>query len=110
MFSTSADILNLILAVCVATLTFFLSLSLYYFISSAQKIHRLISRLEEGVVKAEEVVNLIREKLKSGSAYLVVLAELAKKALDLAKNKEWNKGFGEEADISIKTKKKTKKK
>jgi hypothetical protein len=89
MLSTSSDILNLVLALCVAILTFFLSLSLYYFISSAQKIHRLIRQVEAGVSKADEVVTIVREKLKNGSAYLMVLAEVAKQAVEFAKKKDW---------------------
>jgi low affinity Fe/Cu permease len=89
MLSTSADILNLVLALSVAVLTFFLSLALYYFISSAQRIHRVIKQVEGGVTKAEEVITLVREKIKNGSAYLMVLAEVAKQAVEFAKKKDW---------------------
>ncbi len=91
MFSTSADVLNLVLALAIAILTFFLSLSLYYFISSAQRIHKLIKQVELGVSKAEEVISLVREKVKSSSAYMVVLAEVAKQAMAFARNKDWSR-------------------
>lgn len=87
MFASSIDILNLILAICIVALTFFLCWSLYYFISSAQKIHSLIKRVESGVAKAEEVVSIVQEKLKSGSAYLMVLTEIAKQAMEFAKKR-----------------------
>lgn len=91
MLSTSADILNLILAACALILTFFLALAIYYFIFSVQKIHRLIKRIEGGVTKAEEVVSLVRDKVKSGSAYLMIMAEIVKQALEFTKNKDWGK-------------------
>lgn len=90
MFASSVDVLNLILAICIVALTFFLCWSLYYFISSAQKIHSLIKRVESGVSKAEEVVTIIQEKLKSGSAYLMVLTEIAKQAMEFAKKRAKN--------------------
>lgn len=91
MFTSSADILNLILAICIFVLTFFLCWSLYYFISSAQKIHSLLKRVESGVSKAEEIISVVNTKLKSGSAYLMVLTEIAKQALEFAKNKARNR-------------------
>lgn len=90
MFSTSADILNLILSVCITTLTILLSISIYYFISGFQKIHRVIKKVDTGVTKAEEVISLVKEKLKSGSAYLMVIAEIAKQAMDFAKKNNWS--------------------
>lgn len=82
MFSTSRDILNLVLSVCVVAFTFFLCWFLYYFIASVRNIHRLIARIETGVTKVEEVVALVKEKLKNSSAYLMILGEIAKKAME----------------------------
>ena len=91
MFTSSVDILNLILAICVLLLTFFLCWSLYYFIASAQKIHSLLKRVESGVSKAEEIISVVNTKLKSGSAYLMILTEIAKQALEFVKNKAKDK-------------------
>jgi cell shape-determining protein MreC len=87
MFSSSLDILHLVLTICSLALTFFLCWSLYYFISSAQKVHKLIKRVESGVTKVEEVISLVNEKVKSGSAYLMVLTEIAKQAMEYAKKR-----------------------
>lgn len=87
MFTSSIDILNLILAICVLLLTFFLCWSLYYFIASAQKIHSLLKRVESGVSKAEEIISVVNAKLKSGSAYLMILTEVAKQAMEFVKSK-----------------------
>lgn len=82
MFSTSGDILNLVLSVSVIVLTSFLCVALFYLISSVSKAHRVIKKIEGGVVKAEEVISLIREKIKNGGAYLMLLGEIAKKAME----------------------------
>ncbi|MFA5000551.1 MAG: hypothetical protein WC545_04320 [Patescibacteria group bacterium] len=91
MFTTSRDILNLVLSVSIAIFAFFLCWSLYYFIASVRNIHRVIKRIEEGVAKAEEVVFLIKEKVKSNAIYLTVLGEVAKRAMDFMKEKREKK-------------------
>jgi len=88
MFSTSADILNLVLAVCLVILTFFLCWAIYYFAASARKVHRVIKRVETGITKVEEVVNLAKEKLKNSSAYFMILGEIAKKAMEFVQEKK----------------------
>ncbi len=101
MFSTSIDILNLVLAVCVAALTFFLCWAIYYFVVSVQRINRITKRIENGVAKAEEVVSIAKDKLKNSSAYFMILGEIAKKALEFVQEKRM---AGKES--SKKTKKK----
>jgi hypothetical protein len=91
MFSTSSDILNLVLAVCVAVLTFFLCLAIYYFVASAQKIHKLVKRVESGVSKAEEVIDIARDKLRNSGAYFMILGEIAKKAMEFVQEKQANR-------------------
>lgn len=88
MFSTSADILNLVLAVCIIALTVFLCISLFYLISSIRKTHRVIKMVEGGVSKAEAVINIVNDKIKSGGAYLMILGEVAKRAMDYFSEKK----------------------
>jgi len=87
MFSTSIDILNVVLAVCIAALTFFLCLAIYYFIISIQRINRITKRIEQGVTRAEEVIILAKDKLKNSSAYFMILGEIAKKAMEFVQDK-----------------------
>ena len=88
MFNTSIDILNLVLAVCIFFLTFFLCWAIYYFISAAQYFNRIIKKVENGVDKVEEVVEMAREKLKNSSAYFMILGEIAKKAMEFVQTKK----------------------
>lgn len=91
MFSTSIDILNLVLAVCIICLSFFLCWAIYYFVVSAQMIHRLIKRVEFGVAKVEDVIETAQDKLRNSSAYFMILAEIAKKAMEFVKEKRAEK-------------------
>ena len=91
MFSTSIDILNLVLAISIAALSFFLCWAIYYFVVSAQMVHRLIKRIELGVTKVEGVIETAQDKLKNSSAYFMILAEIAKKAMEFVKEKREEK-------------------
>ena len=91
MFATSHDILNLVLSVCAAILTFFLCWALYYFIDSIYKIHRLIKRVENSVGRAEEIIEMVKDKIKNSSAYLMILGEIAKKAMEFVRGRRGKK-------------------
>lgn len=91
MLNTSGDILNLVLALAIAVLTIFIVIAIYYFIASIRKVHNVINKIEDGVVKAEEVVSLVKNKINSSSSHLMVVAEFAKQAIKLASDQEWFK-------------------
>jgi hypothetical protein len=91
MFSTSIDILNLVLALSIAVLSFFLCWAIYYFVVSAQMVHRLIKRIEQGVTKVEGVIETAQDKLRNSSAYFMILSEIAKKAMEFVKEKKETK-------------------
>lgn len=91
MFSTSNDILNMVLSICLISLTFFLCWAIFYFVASIQKIHKLIKRVEIGVLKAEEIIEIAKDKLKNSSAYFMILGEIAKKAMEFVQEKREKK-------------------
>jgi len=97
MFSTSNDVLNLVLAICIIFLTFFLCWAIYYFIASIQKIHRVVKKVETGVAKIDEIIEIAREKLKNSSAYFMILGEIAKKAMEFVQEKRAQKKTGKTA-------------
>ncbi|OIO05651.1 hypothetical protein AUJ26_02620 [Candidatus Falkowbacteria bacterium CG1_02_37_21] len=94
MFNTSGDILDITLAVCVVVLTVFICLGLYYLVSGIHKIHKVIKRVDDGVSKAEEIIEIAREKLKNSSAYFMILGEIAKKAMEFVQEKREKKNPG----------------
>lgn len=87
MFSSSNDILNLVLSICLVALTFFLCWAIYYFVASVQRIHNIIKRVESGLTKAEEIMDIARDKLKNSTAYFMILGEIAKKAMEFVNEK-----------------------
>jgi hypothetical protein len=88
MFTTSADILNIVLAVSIATLTVFLCIAIYYFIASAHLIYSIAKKVELGVTKVEATLDLVRNKLKNSTAYFMILGEVAKQAMKFVKDKQ----------------------
>jgi len=82
MFSTSGDVLNLVLAVCILLLTVFLCVALYYLISSMKKTHRVIKVIESTLSKAEDVINLTKDRIKNSGTYFMLFGELVKKLMD----------------------------
>ncbi len=54
-------------------------------------IHRLVKRIELGVTKVEGVIETAQDKLKNSSAYFMILAEIAKKAMEFVKEKKEEK-------------------
>lgn len=91
MFSTSTDILNLVLAICAIALTFFLCWAIYYLVAGVHRIHKIIGRLEGGVAKAEEMLEIAKEKLKNSATYFMILGEIAKKAMEFVQEKQAQK-------------------
>ncbi len=87
MILTSSDILNVVLAVCITVLTFFLCLAIYYFLASVQRINKITKKIEGGVTKAEELVTMAKDKLKNSPAYFMIFTELAKKAMEFIQEK-----------------------
>lgn len=87
MFSSSNDILNLVLSICLISLTFFLCWAIYYFIASVQRIYNLIKRVERGVCKAEEILDIVNDKIKNSAAFFMVLGELFKKFVNFTGEK-----------------------
>jgi len=94
MFATSIDVLNLVLAVCIAFLSFFLCWAIYYFVVSAQMVHRLVKRIELGVTKVEGVIETAQDKLRNSSAYFMILGEIAKKAMEFVQEKRAERKAG----------------
>lgn len=103
MFETSGDILNLVIAICVLAFTFFLVWTIYYFLSSLKKIHKIVEEIEKGVKSAVDGVEVIKSKVKKSSSYVYLVGEAAKSIVDLIKR---DKGEVNEKNKSDKRNKK----
>jgi hypothetical protein len=91
MLENSKDVLNIISAVSIAALVFFLCWALYYVIASARRTFKLVKRIEESVEKAESLIELIKSKVASSATYLSLLSNLVKKGMDFAEKRNERK-------------------
>jgi len=87
MLENSKDVLNIVSAISIAALAFFLCWALYYIIASVRSTFKLVKRIEQGVEKAESLIDLIRDKVSSSATYLNLLSNLVKKGMDFAEKR-----------------------
>jgi uncharacterized protein YoxC len=107
MFETSGDILNLVIAISVLLFTVFLVWTIYYVLASLKKVYKIVNELDKGVKKALETIDTIKEKVNKSTSYLYVAGEVAKKVVNLMKDKVTNFHDEDEDEEEI-TKKKSK--
>lgn len=88
MFSTSADILNFVLATSIVTLTVFLCVALFYIISSFRKTQKIIRAAENIITKTDDLLSLVKDKVKNSGTYIMLLGEVLKKGLDIFSSKK----------------------
>lgn len=98
MFETSGDILNLVLAISIAALAFFLCLGLYYVITVFRKGLNLVKKGEDIIGKIEMVLDLVKNKVSSSASYIFTLGELVKKVSSLIRDKRKDRYEDEEED------------
>jgi len=91
MFSTSGDILNIVLTVCAIALTFFLCWGIYYLVVATHKFYKIVKRAEKGVAKAEEILDTVQDKVKNSAPYMMILGEVAKQAMSFMKDRQTKK-------------------
>lgn len=82
MFETSLDVLYLSLAACVIVLTFFLCWALYYLIRLGKNAVYTVEKFTVVLKKADEVLDIVKEKLHSSGTYLAVAANAVKSVVE----------------------------
>lgn len=88
MFESSRDILNLVAAISIAALAFFLCWALYYIISTVRHSFKVVKKVEQGVDKAESLIDLVKEKIFSSASYLMIISNLVKKGVEIFENRK----------------------
>lgn len=91
MLENSKDVLNIVSAISIAILVFFLCWALYYVIAGVRSTFKLVKRVEQGVEKAESLIDLIRNKVSSSATYLSLLSNLVKRGMDFAEQRSEKK-------------------
>lgn len=105
MFETSKDILNIVIAISVATFTFFVVWTIYYLLASLRNVFKITKTARKAVQGVGDLAGSIKEKVNSSGAYLTVASDVVKNIFDLAKEFK-----GDSKDSSCKPEKKKKKK
>jgi hypothetical protein len=88
MFSTSHDVLNLILALCILVFTGFICYGLYYLVSGLRSLSRAVKRVEGVILKLEDLYNIAKSKLQQTNTYMTMACEIAKKIVEFAKERK----------------------
>jgi len=96
MFETSGDLLNLVIALCVIVLTFFLCWALYYVIAATIKAKRVIDRAERIVTGAEGIAATVKKTLSDSGLYLKFFNLIAAQVLGFLKDRPFKRAAKEE--------------
>ncbi len=78
MLETSKDVLNLVLALCIAVFTGFVCTMLWYLIAVLRDAYGLVKEVKEKLAAVENAVKGIKEKLEHSASYLGVVASAVK--------------------------------
>ncbi|MBI5466140.1 MAG: hypothetical protein HY974_02545 [Candidatus Kerfeldbacteria bacterium] len=73
-FQTSADVLNLSLAISVLGLAFLLSWILVYFIMIVRRLVNVLRGIEQSLAKLESFFSAAKDKIENSASYLSVVA------------------------------------
>ncbi len=95
MFDTSKDILNITIAVCIVSFTFFSCWGIYYIVKIIKNISEVVDDFKNLFTKMDYILDLIKDKIQSSTSYLFLIGEAAKKIISFCKKGEGKhcKGF-----------------
>lgn len=82
MLNTSKDVLYIVLAASTGVLTIFLCWAIYYLVRILRNGVYMVEKVTDVVHKADEVVDMAKEKLESTGTYLAVVANFARGAME----------------------------
>jgi hypothetical protein len=83
MFETSKDILNIVLAVSIASFTFFVCWSLFYLSMTLQQIFHAARSMRKRLDAIDEVIKALKDKIDNSASYLLLLGEGVKKLVEV---------------------------
>lgn len=95
MLETSKDLLNIVLAICIAVFTFFLCWGLYYMVMMMKKgnqalkeVSDLIAGIKQKIEKVEKLIDIIEEKVTHSASYLPLVFKGITELLEFFKKKK----------------------
>lgn len=78
MFQTTQDLLFIILAFCILTVTVFLVWLLYYGIRIMRDISRVVKGVEDKVEKVGKIIDTAKEKIDHSAGHFILMVETIK--------------------------------
>lgn len=91
MLETSSDVLNVVLAISIFSIAFFVSWALYYLVMTLKQLFRAVKEFQERLDKIDEAIMAFKNKIESSSSYLLLLGEGVKKLVEIMKSRERRK-------------------
>lgn len=86
LIQNSGDLLNIIIAISILLLTFFICWVLFYVAMSLYNVFKITKETREGLKKAHEVLDFLKKRLKSTLSYVYLLEEIGQKMIELIGN------------------------
>ena len=87
MFETSLDILWVTIAACIALLTLFSCWGIFYIVQIIRRSSKMFKGVEQMIDNINEVIKTTKEKIEHSAAYVSVLADGAKKVMEIVKER-----------------------
>ncbi len=91
MFETSRDLLNIVLAVSVASVAFFLSWSLFYVALSLHHAYKVAREARDIAKNLKDSTKLLKDRIESSASYIALIAEGVKKIMEFMKDRDGQK-------------------
>ncbi len=82
MINTTLDILYLTLAGCAVLITFFICWAFYYFVRMERNAVYTMEKFTNVLRKADEVLEVAKDKLHSSGTYIAIAANAAKNVVE----------------------------
>jgi hypothetical protein len=83
----SGDILNIVIAVSIALLVFFICWGLFYMVMVFRNISKITQDTRKGFSRVSEILTLVKEQVENGTFYFSLVSEALKKGVEFLKKK-----------------------
>ena len=91
MFETSQDLLNIVIAVSVLGLAFFICWAIYYVVMIFRQIFKVVREMRDRLHKMDDFLQSLKEKVEHSTSYLLLISEGVKKMSEILKDRYGNK-------------------
>ncbi|MFA6171700.1 MAG: hypothetical protein WCW77_05725 [Patescibacteria group bacterium] len=87
MFETSRDILNIVLAVSIGAVAFFICWFMFYLVMSFRNVYKVTREIRETLGEVKNTVLAFKDKVKEAAAFFVMATDGFKRVMDYIKDK-----------------------